>query len=205
MPVVMTSGEVDNLEELAEEPPKFKFNQLYNTTQMLDLQSRDSGEYNCVICNIYGCIHRSSYLNVLERESSPPVIREGSVVNQTVMADENVKFECDVVSALEPHIVWYYHPDLLNFTENQSFDAGHNPNALKMLTRIDEPHILRLGSVQDTDQGWYSCIAANSLGEAVASFYLSIENKATFLNDTLEPEREIKHAAVTMPSVEFTL
>ncbi|XP_065359908.1 fibroblast growth factor receptor homolog 1 [Calliphora vicina] len=246
--VVFSSAEVDNLEEHLNTPPKFKSQQLYNTTQkysggtaifncnayshiaaniswtfnnrsldlysskykikkwaisVQDLQSQDSGEYACTICNLYGCIYRASILNVLERESSPPIIREGSVINQTIMADENVKFECDVISALEPHIVWYHHTDLLNLTEDHAFDSSYNPHALKLLTRPDEPYILRLGSVQEEDQGWYSCIAANSLGEAVASYYLSIMTADTFLNDTLEPEEELKNVAVTVTSVEF--
>lgn len=249
--VFISSGEMDNLEENLNKPPKFKFNQLYNTTQkysggtaiftcyssspqaanitwtfnnrtldnnslkykikkwsisLQDLQGQDSGEYACTICNSFGCVYRSFILNVLERESSPPLIREGSIVNQTVKADENVKFECDVISALEPHIVWYHHKDLLNLTEDQSFDLAHNSNAIKFLTRIDEPYILRLGSVQDSDQGWYSCIAANNLGEAVASFYLTVLDQDLFPNDTLEPldGEENKNLAITVSSVEFS-
>ncbi|TMW51571.1 hypothetical protein DOY81_003358 [Sarcophaga bullata] len=171
-----------------------------------DLLIEDSGEYSCLICNINGCIERSSILTVIERESSRPLIRSGSMVNQTVMQDDNVKFECDVISALEPHIVWFHHTDALNLTEHNTFDYNNNPNVLKLLTRIDEPYILRLGSVQSEDQGWYSCIAANSLGETVASSYLTILNPVEINNDSLNPSLEEENKlSVTVSSLEFNL
>lgn len=167
-----------------------------------DLSLEDSGEYSCLICNAYGCIERSSHLKVIERESSLPSIRSGSMANQTAMQDDNVKFECDVISALEPHIVWFHHTDRLNLTQNHTFDYNNNPNVLKLLTRNDEPYILRLGSVQAEDQGWYSCIAANSLGETVASSYLTIIDALEITSPS--PEGDDKLVA-TVSSLEINL
>ena len=77
---------------------------------------------------------------------------------------------------------------------------------LKLLTRIDEPYILRLGSVQSEDQGWYSCIAANSLGETVASSYLTILNTKEVNNEFNNPSlEEDNKLSVTVSSLEFNL
>lgn len=167
---------------------------------VMDLLEQDTGMYTCQICNTYGCINRSSFLKVIEREVAPPIIRENSSFNQSVREDDNVKFECDVISDLEPHIIWLKHDDLLNLTNNR-FDYNHNPNAVKLLTRLDEPHILRLGSVQSEDQGWYSCIAANNLGEAISTSYLQVVQADN--TDLLNNSEDYKEDVVTEPSLEF--
>ncbi|KAI9588083.1 fibroblast growth factor receptor homolog 1 [Glossina fuscipes] len=139
-----------------------------------DLSKNESGTYECQLCNEVGCVTQSTILNVIDRLRSRPVIRSGTPANRTVFINENVDFECQVLSDIEPHIIWLKHNVNLNMSSSGHLDLYNNPNIVKLPTSADEPYLLRLGSVQLEDEGYYTCVAKNNLGEAISSAFLKI-------------------------------
>ncbi|KAG5328019.1 FGFR1 factor, partial [Acromyrmex charruanus] len=92
--------------------------------------------------------------------------------NTTVLIGGNTSMVCRVLSDAHRHLEWYhgYHTsfDTVNMT-NQSLRVE-----VKVGTNAEDPEELKLYNVTEKDEGWYTCIAQNTLGETFSSAYLRV-------------------------------
>ncbi|XP_073993854.1 fibroblast growth factor receptor homolog 1-like isoform X2 [Rhodnius prolixus] len=141
----------------------------YNKYSMMfeDLVTSDSGNYTCRVCNEYGCIEFTYKLIVQERFPHKPYIREGFPHNRTALVNSTVVLECQLYSDLEPHIQWLK----VHTFSNSEVDP---PNGTQLKVNAANPEVLTLSNVTYDDEGWYTCVAGNSLGLTYSSAYLSV-------------------------------
>ncbi|XP_034179650.1 fibroblast growth factor receptor homolog 1 isoform X1 [Osmia lignaria lignaria] len=135
-----------------------------------DLVPEDSGNYTCVVCNYLGCINRTSKVDIVETVKHRPILTRPPR-NTTVLIGDNVTMTCEVLSDAHRHLEWYhgYHTsfDTVNKT-NQSFRVEVKAGG------AENPEVLKLYNVTEQDEGWYTCIAQNALGETFSSAYLRV-------------------------------
>ncbi|XP_070490745.1 fibroblast growth factor receptor homolog 1-like isoform X2 [Chironomus tepperi] len=141
-----------------------------------DLIPADSGNYTCIICNKLDCINFTSKVEVSERVNHAPIFKT-VLTNKTVVIGENVTFEVEIHSDLHRSINWI---------KGVCADQEPNCNGTKFPVKHDDEQseTLRLENVTYADEGWYTCIAANSLGSTHASAYLQVV-------ETLPPNPDI--------------
>ncbi|XP_076651117.1 fibroblast growth factor receptor homolog 1 [Halictus rubicundus] len=141
------------------------------TFRLEDLVPEDSGNYTCLVCNVLGCINRTSKVNVVESVKHRPILTRAPR-NTTVEIGHNVTMTCEILSNAHRHLEWYhgYHTsfDTVNKT-NQSFRVE-----VKSKEYAENPEVLMLYNVTEKDEGWYTCIAQNTLGETFSSAYLRV-------------------------------
>ncbi|XP_055617279.1 fibroblast growth factor receptor homolog 1-like isoform X2 [Toxorhynchites rutilus septentrionalis] len=135
-----------------------------------DLVPKDSGAYTCNVCNNLGCVSFTTQLEVTDRVNHKPIITK-SLTNITALAGTNVSMHCEVYSDLTKIIQWVkskgYCTDCA-FIKNKKRDS-------------DNPEILTIENVTHADEGWYTCVAANTLGASYESAYLRVVDE--FLDD----------------------
>ncbi|CAK9808362.1 Fibroblast growth factor receptor homolog 1 [Anthophora quadrimaculata] len=140
------------------------------TFRLEDLVPEDSGNYTCVVCNYLGCINRTSKVEIVESVKHRPILTRPPR-NTTVLIGDNVTMTCKVLSDAHRHLEWYhgYHTsfDTVNKT-NQSFRVEVKAEG------AENPEVLKLYNVTEKDEGWYTCIAQNALGETFSSAYLRV-------------------------------
>ncbi|CAG9809430.1 unnamed protein product [Chironomus riparius] len=133
-----------------------------------DLIPADSGNYTCIVCNKHDCINFTSKVEVSERVNHAPIFKT-VLKNETAVIGENVTFVVEIHSDLHRSINWI---------KGTCFfvDQELNCNGTKFSVKHDDEQseTLRLENVTFADEGWYTCIAANSLGSTHASAYLSV-------------------------------
>ncbi|XP_055299555.1 fibroblast growth factor receptor homolog 1-like isoform X3 [Sitodiplosis mosellana] len=136
-----------------------------------DLTPKDTGHYTCKVCNIHGCIEHSTHVEVIDRFPAKPYIVDGSPANQTVIVNGSVTFSCLVIGDIASHITWAkYHA----FNDSDGNWAS-NPNTVRLEVEDEEKtEELTLHNITHADEGWYTCIAANSLGTTAGSAYLHV-------------------------------
>ncbi|XP_058060783.1 fibroblast growth factor receptor homolog 1-like [Anopheles bellator] len=132
-----------------------------------DLVPQDSGFYTCHVCNRVGCTNFTTKLEVNDRFPARPHFTERPR-NVTALVSTNATFRCPILSDLEPHIEW--HKFLIVDPENVTIPA----NATKLERDPDNPEVLTLENITHADEGWYTCVAANSLGASWESAYLRV-------------------------------
>ncbi|XP_012153433.1 fibroblast growth factor receptor homolog 1 isoform X2 [Megachile rotundata] len=138
------------------------------TFRLEDLVPEDSGNYTCVVCNYLGCINRTSKVDIVERFPHKPYINEDFPKNVTAVVNSTVTFKCPIVSDLEPYIQW------LKVVEYPG-DQENSPNGILLQAEgTENPEVLKLYNVTEKDEGWYTCIAQNALGETFSSAYLRV-------------------------------
>nr|XP_031843200.1 fibroblast growth factor receptor homolog 1-like isoform X1 [Nomia melanderi]XP_031843201.1 fibroblast growth factor receptor homolog 1-like isoform X1 [Nomia melanderi] len=141
------------------------------TFRLEDLVPEDSGNYTCVVCNSLGCINWTFKVEIVESVKHRPILTRAPR-NTTVLIGSNVTMTCEILSDAHRHLEWYhgFHTslDTLNKT-NQSFRVE-----VKAETYADNPEVLKLYNVTEKDEGWYTCIAQNTLGETFSSAYLRV-------------------------------
>ncbi|XP_049276748.1 fibroblast growth factor receptor homolog 1-like isoform X1 [Anopheles funestus] len=131
-----------------------------------DLVPQDSGFYTCIVCNRVGCIDFTTKLEVKDRFPARPLFTERPK-NVTTLVNTTAIFRCPTLSELEPHIEWVK----LRIVELENVSIPEN---LKLQRDPDNPEVLTLENVTHADEGWYTCIAANSLGASYESAYLQV-------------------------------
>ncbi|XP_019758876.1 fibroblast growth factor receptor homolog 1 isoform X2 [Dendroctonus ponderosae] len=137
-----------------------------------DLVTDDSGNYTCVVCNELACVNFTYVLGVIERYHNTPILTQ-SPDNLTVLTGSKARFQCKFVSDLHPHMTW-----LKLAPENNSSDEIQPKSSIT-------PEELEISNVTHEDEGWYMCIATNSLGSTTAKAYLTVVD---VLPDAHEPK-----------------
>ncbi|KAL4231169.1 Fibroblast growth factor receptor-like 1 [Mactra antiquata] len=137
----------------------------------------DKGNYTCIVSNSYGNINYTSTLVVQQRLAIAPLMDD--VQNQTAKEGDNVTFTCKVVkSDSHPLLQWLRH-----YTVNDSFTNEKGEPYVKILSQsgylktIDDPRELVLYNVTEEDEGWYTCLVANTVGMNYRSAWLQVLNK----------------------------
>ncbi|XP_061941417.1 fibroblast growth factor receptor homolog 1 isoform X2 [Apis cerana] len=138
------------------------------TFRLEDLVPEDSGNYTCVVCNYLGCINRTSKVEIVERFPHKPYINVDFPKNVTAVVNSTVTFKCPIVSDLEPYIQW------LKVVEYPGDQENSPTGILLQAEGAENPEVLKLYNVTEKDEGWYTCIAQNALGETFSSAYLRI-------------------------------
>ncbi|XP_068085907.1 fibroblast growth factor receptor 3 [Anabrus simplex] len=160
-----------------------------------DLVTSDSGNYTCVVCNSEGCINFTFKVGIVERFPHKPYIKEGPT-NQTVLVNSTAVLRCLTMSDNEPFIQWLrisnISPDEQNGESDSPVDFV-NATLIKQSGMDDSnPEILQIHNVTYEDDGWYTCIAANSLGTTYASAYLHVvdafEDEDNTIRSPLKPQ-----------------
>uniref|UniRef100_A0A1B6CPE6 receptor protein-tyrosine kinase n=1 Tax=Clastoptera arizonana TaxID=38151 RepID=A0A1B6CPE6_9HEMI len=134
-----------------------------------DLVTTDSGNYTCNVCNSLGCINFTYKVEIQERFPHKPYIKENYPQNITALVYTNVSFLCSAISDLEPFFQWV---KPMHYVEEN--EENINGTVIKQSGDDEEPEKLVLSNVTLEDEGWYTCIASNSLGHAHASAYLHV-------------------------------
>ncbi|XP_017860577.1 PREDICTED: fibroblast growth factor receptor homolog 2 [Drosophila arizonae] len=150
---------------------------------MWQLQPQDAGDYRCRLCNDQSCADSRTRLEVLRRQHMAPVLSPGYPRNVTAVLEEQPIIECKLEdSQLEPQITWLQQVragdinSLLQRLEQQAILVDTD-EVVRLPARKDEPQLLRLGSVEPYDAGWYICVAENRLGRTVGAAYLQVVPK----------------------------
>ncbi|XP_076261821.1 fibroblast growth factor receptor homolog 1-like isoform X2 [Rhynchophorus ferrugineus] len=143
------------------------------TLTLEDLVTNDNGNYTCKVCNIVGCIEYTYRVDVIERFPHKPYIQDGYPENKTVAVYTNVTFACpQIIVDLEPFIYWMYFNSSYNFSQ-ADLSSNQNENIIQN-GNVETPDVLELHNVTYDHEGWYACIAANSLGQTVSKAYLTV-------------------------------
>ncbi|XP_054004822.1 fibroblast growth factor receptor homolog 1-like isoform X2 [Hylaeus anthracinus] len=139
------------------------------TFRVEDLVPEDSGNYTCVVCNYLGCINRTTKVEIVERFPHKPYIKDEFPKNVTALLNSSVNFTCSIVSDLEPYMQWFRVPEYPG-------DKEKSPKGILVQDGRDvpNPEVLELYNVTEKDEGWYTCIAQNTLGETFSSAYLRV-------------------------------
>jgi len=88
--------------------------------------------------------------------------------NVTVRPGQSATFKCQVdMSCIVAYIEWYHEMD--NGTEK----------LIKTASSSGDPHVHVIKEVKPTDEGLYTCIAGNFIGQATASAYLEVNDAFT--------------------------
>ncbi|KAF2890387.1 hypothetical protein ILUMI_15786 [Ignelater luminosus] len=125
-----------------------------------DLTTDDCGTYKCVVCNALGCLDFNYTLDVVENFAARPLLIERPH-NRTVAVGSNVGFKCRFLSDLHYHMYW-----MKGIPSENSTVVEHIVS--------EDPEILELHSVTHESEGWYTCVAANTVGVTGASAYLEV-------------------------------
>ncbi|XP_071634072.1 fibroblast growth factor receptor homolog 1 isoform X1 [Temnothorax longispinosus] len=152
------------------------------TLRLEDLVTKDSGNYTCIVCNYLGCINYTFKVDIIETVAHRPILTIPPR-NTTVVVGRNVSMNCKVLSDAHRHLEWYhgYHT---------SFDTVNKTNqSLRVEVKAgnkgaENPEELNLYNVTEKDEGWYTCIAQNTLGETFANAYLRVVD-----HETLDEQR----------------
>ncbi|XP_030746357.1 fibroblast growth factor receptor homolog 1-like isoform X2 [Sitophilus oryzae] len=148
------------------------------TLTLEDLVTNDSGNYTCKICN-FACINYTYSIDVVERYHNTPILTK-ELINTTAIKGSNVTLECHFLSDLHPHITWIK----LNNTNTNS--ADNSSGSTVQTGDAFEPETLELFNVTYQDEGWYACVAANSLGQTVSKAYLTVVDVLPDIKDPKE-------------------
>ncbi|XP_053400568.1 fibroblast growth factor receptor 3-like isoform X2 [Mercenaria mercenaria] len=139
------------------------------------LALEDNGNYTCTVWNEYGSVNWTTKVEVQQRITIAPIMED--VKNQTAMIGDNVTFTCQIVmSDSQPLLQWLRH-----YKENDSFvNEGGEPyvqilQSSRFTSTVDEPQLLVLRNVTKEDQGWYTCLAANTVGMNYRSAWLTVK------------------------------
>ncbi|XP_060573437.1 fibroblast growth factor receptor 2-like isoform X2 [Ruditapes philippinarum] len=157
---------------------KFIFDGYKLTVKSLTLD--DKGNYTCVVQNEYGSVNWTTKLAVQQRVAIAPIMED--VKNQTALIGTNVTFTCQIVmSDSQPLLQWLRH-----FKKNDSFVNEKGEPYVKILqssgfkSTIDDPQRLVLRNVTKEDQGWYTCLVANTVGMNYRSAWLTVLNETEY-------------------------
>ncbi|XP_045188886.1 fibroblast growth factor receptor 2-like isoform X2 [Mercenaria mercenaria] len=185
-----------NGKQVKAKPGKYIFDGYKLKVKSLALE--DQGNYTCVVRNEYGSVNWTTRLEVQQRIAIAPIMED--VKNQTALIGTNVTFTCQIVmSDSQPLLQWLRH-----FKKNDSFVNEKGEPYVQILqssgftSTIDDPQHLVLRNVTKEDQGWYTCLVANTVGMNYRSAWLTVLNETEFEvlkeeNGTLTSASKMNH------------
>lgn len=132
---------------------------------MEDLVPEDSGIYKCRICNYLGCIEHETKLIISDRVNHKPIILKAPM-NLTLPLNASGHMECVYLSDLHSKKTW-------TFTPCNKTSCSLNTTFLKNVEDVD---ILNFTNVMPENEGWYTCIEMNGLGQSHSSAYLRVQD-----------------------------
>ncbi|XP_034662373.1 fibroblast growth factor receptor homolog 1 [Drosophila subobscura] len=132
------------------------------TLTMEDLVPDDSGIYTCQVCNDLGCISHATKLIVSDRVNHKPILMTGPG-NLTLLINGSGHMNCKYLSDLTSKKAWIFVPcqGVTNCSNNRTIVA-HD------LDRLD------FVNVTMEQEGWYTCVESNSLGQSNSTAYLRV-------------------------------
>ncbi|XP_017034215.1 fibroblast growth factor receptor homolog 2 [Drosophila kikkawai] len=138
--------------------------------RFVEATSADSGKYTCEVCNSFGCISFDFDVLVNERTRSSPIIVVPQ--NQTVMVNGSLDIKCSVLSDLHPTARWER-----AVLRNDSLGGSRRVEFARLnFTVTNNSVVLELRNVTHEQEGWYTCVAMNTLGSSNSSVYLRVRN-----------------------------
>ncbi|KAF5275343.1 hypothetical protein FQR65_LT04171 [Abscondita terminalis] len=120
-----------------------------------DLANNETTTFNWTVIKVPNIL--------IERYHNRPLLIDRPQ-NKTVKYGSNVNLSCTYVTDLNPVVYWVAG----TYVENGSVSN------IKTSADMQNPELLQLINVTHTDEGWYTCVAANSLGMSSASAYLRV-------------------------------
>ncbi|KAI4479638.1 hypothetical protein M0804_011035 [Polistes exclamans] len=154
------------------------------TLRLEDLVPDDSGNYTCIVCNRIACINHTFKVDIIERFPHKPYINEDFPKNVTALVNSSVTFRCPIVADLEPYIQW------VKVAEYPGDQEDTPKGTLLQAGIVENPEELKLYNVTEKDEGWYTCIAQNTLGETFSSAYLRVVENKEISRESLEGVNE---------------
>ncbi|KAJ3622750.1 hypothetical protein MTP99_019030 [Tenebrio molitor] len=149
-----------------------------------DVVTDDTGNYTCVVCNELGCINYTYNVEVVERYHNKPIVTH-PIENSTVVVGSSVNLTCLFLSDLNPYIQW-----------TREF-ANKSVVVVQKSGDTENPEVYEIRNVTYQDEGWYACIAANSLGRTAAKAYLKVVE--SFEDETKDMSKNlITYAAIAI-------
>ncbi|XP_011210131.2 fibroblast growth factor receptor homolog 1 [Bactrocera dorsalis] len=132
---------------------------------MADVVPEDSGIYKCRVCNYLGCIEHATKLIISDRVNHKPIILKAPM-NLTLALNASGNMECVYLSDLHSKKTW-------TFTPCNKTACSANTTFLKNVEDVD---ILNFTNVTPENEGWYTCVEMNGLGQSHSSAYLRIQD-----------------------------
>eukprot|EP00118_Oscarella_pearsei_P004915 m.21825 g.21825 ORF g.21825 m.21825 type:complete len:1518 (+) comp28230_c0_seq1:714-5267(+) len=131
-----------------------------NTLIITNVQKSDAGVYSCTAANIFGTKTVQAKLTVLDPFTAPTLAK--SPVDQTVLVNGLVLLDCEANGNPSPDITWTKDGQKLVFS----------PPRVEYLASQGR---LRITPALESDQGTYTCRAANSQGSQASSAILTVQ------------------------------
>jgi hypothetical protein len=149
-----------------------------------DVVTDDTGNYTCIVCNELGCINYTYNVEVVERYHNKPIVTH-PIENSTAVVGSSVNLTCLFLSDLNPYIQW-----------TREF-ANKSVVVVQKSGDTENPEVYEIRNVTYQDEGWYACIAANSLGRTAAKAYLKVVE--SFEDETKDMSKNlITYAAIAI-------
>ncbi|KAL3871612.1 hypothetical protein ACJMK2_039603 [Sinanodonta woodiana] len=157
----------------------------YNYTLVIvSIQSSQLGEYVCKALNEGGSKSVSAFIQTQDR---PVFIVQPS--NATVNISQTVQLFCRARAIQTPKITW------LKLTDTELGKIWTDPTSdAKGISMMDDGSLL-IKSATSEDQGWYQCVAANGIGNATASAYITVQGFPVI--STIQTNRTEKIVSIT--------
>ncbi|KAM8817664.1 roundabout homolog 3 [Rhynchonycteris naso] len=163
-----------------------------------EVQSGDAGYYVCQAVSVAGSILAKALLEVKEAsmDGLPPIILQGPA-NQTLALGSSVWLPCRVTGNPQPSVQWKKDGQWL-LGDDLQFNLMANGT-------------LYIANVQETDMGFYSCVAKSSTGEVTWSAWLrrredwgELPDLTTEPNNLLGPPSQPVVTEITKNSITLT-
>ncbi|KAG0728612.1 Hemicentin-1 [Chionoecetes opilio] len=119
-----------------------------------EVEVNDDGNYTCKAVNVVGTTDETFHLHVY----APPKVSGPLETTVSVLSGQPVKLECDIEGRPKPAFTW-----TLNGNDLDSSDI------------IVEDNLLNIESTELGHAGTYQCEAVNSVGQAVKTFKLHVQ------------------------------
>ncbi|XP_044009244.1 fasciclin-2 isoform X3 [Aphidius gifuensis] len=155
--------------------PRFGVDEVTGTMTITNVQSSDSGEYECIATNDAGSENEYVKIIVIEK----PKIMD--FLNRTVAEGKEVEITCKAFGRPPPEVVFKKQGQLLPFTKGiQATD-----DRIILSNIIDNAKGETVGSlnIQNAfrrDDGIYECIATNKVSSAYKNGHLTVEYAPSF-------------------------
>lgn len=140
-----------------------------------NVQSSDSGEYECIAENAAGDTSTNVIINVIEK----PKIMD--FLNRTVAQGKEVEITCKAFGRPAPEVVFKKQGAQIEFVKGvQPQDDRIILNSMTDNAKGETVASLNIQSALRSDDGIYECIATNKVSKAFKNGHLTVEFPPTF-------------------------